>query len=328
MADEGPQLDVDENSDEVTKSGVAAFNTSAAGSLEPSNDDSRFKVVHFVRHGEGYHNIGFESLEDTHLTANGWSQAAKLQKHINHLKKPLDLDAVIVSPLFRTLETASGVFGGGTIENGNKMLMVEQHKVHNEVTRHYAIAARPGVPFIANEMCRERMSLNRCDRRRNLTETRRNFPGVDFSLIETEEDVQWDKKHDEAVSAGAIGSRYFIGEKSDAVQERGLNFVKWVLARPEKNLGVVSHCAFLHETLSAVSRDSPPELAQALSKDFRNCEMRSVVFNKEGKPVEILKDTYYAGGAPRYYLFPINWAKQAVGSLVGEVGKRVNPLKK
>jgi hypothetical protein len=33
-------------------------------------------------------------------------------------------------------------------------------------------------------------------------------------------------------------------------------------------------------------------------------------------------------GAPRYYLFPINWAKQAVGSLVGEVGKRVNPLKK
>lgn len=50
------------------------------------------------------------------------------------------------------------MFGGGTIENGNKMLMVEQHKVHNEVTRHYAIAARPGVPFIANEMCRERMS--------------------------------------------------------------------------------------------------------------------------------------------------------------------------
>jgi hypothetical protein len=73
--------------------------------------------------------------------------------------------------------------------------------------------------------------LNRCDRRRNLSETRKNFPGVDFSLIETEEDVQWDKKHDEAVSAGAIGSRYFIGEKSEAVQERGVNFVKWVLAR-------------------------------------------------------------------------------------------------
>jgi broad specificity phosphatase PhoE len=51
-----------------------------------------------VRHGEGYHNIGFESLEDTHLTANGWSQAAKLQKHINHLKKPLDLDVRLETP--------------------------------------------------------------------------------------------------------------------------------------------------------------------------------------------------------------------------------------
>lgn len=68
------------------------------------------------------------------------------------------LQAVIVSPLFRTLETASGVFGGGTIDNGQKMLMVEQVPVKNEVTRHYAIAERPGVPFIANEQCRERMS--------------------------------------------------------------------------------------------------------------------------------------------------------------------------
>lgn len=64
-------------------------------------------------------------------------------------------------------------------------------------------------------------------------------------------------------------------------------------------MGVVSHCAFLHETLSAVSKDTSPELAQALSRDFRNCEMRSVVFDKEGKPVEILKDTYYPGGKCR-----------------------------
>ncbi|GAQ86948.1 hypothetical protein KFL_003220100 [Klebsormidium nitens] len=320
MADEVP---VDENSDEVTKSGVASFNTKAAKASQALDDEKRFKVVHFVRHGEGYHNIGFESLEDTHLTANGWSQAGKLQKHLNNLPKPLDLEVVIVSPLFRTLETASGVFGGGTIDNGQKMLMLEQTPVHNEVTRHYAIAERPGVPFIANEQCRERMSLNRCDRRRNLSETAKNFPGVDFSLIEHENDVMWDLKHDEAVSAGAVGSRYFIGEKGDAVAERGMNFLKWVMDRPEKHLGVVSHCAFLHETLQAAAKDSPPELAQALSRDFRNCEMRSVVFDKDGKPVEILKDTYYAGGAPRYYLFPLNWGKQAVGSLVGEVKKRV-----
>ena len=48
------------------------------------------QVVHFVRHGEGYHNIGVVN-EDAHLTEAGWRQADALKKHIAGLTPALDI---------------------------------------------------------------------------------------------------------------------------------------------------------------------------------------------------------------------------------------------
>ena len=50
---------------------------------------------------------------DAHLTEHGWRQAHALRDHIAALPEPLLVDAVIVSPLSRALETAAGAFGGG-----------------------------------------------------------------------------------------------------------------------------------------------------------------------------------------------------------------------
>ena len=50
---------------------------------------------------------------DAHLTEHGWRQAHALRDHIAALPEPLRVDAVIVSPLSRALETAAGAFGGG-----------------------------------------------------------------------------------------------------------------------------------------------------------------------------------------------------------------------
>ena len=49
------------------------------------------QVVHFVRHGEGYHNIGVVN-EDAHLTEAGWRQADALKKHIAGLTPALDIE--------------------------------------------------------------------------------------------------------------------------------------------------------------------------------------------------------------------------------------------
>lgn len=51
-------------------------------------------MVHFVRHGEGFHNIGIVN-EDAHLTEAGWRQAAALKKHIAGLTPALDIQVRI-----------------------------------------------------------------------------------------------------------------------------------------------------------------------------------------------------------------------------------------
>ena len=48
------------------------------------------QVVHFVRHGEGFHNIGIVN-EDAHLTEAVWRQAEALNKHIQQLKPAIDV---------------------------------------------------------------------------------------------------------------------------------------------------------------------------------------------------------------------------------------------
>ena len=48
------------------------------------------QVVHFIRHGEGFHNIGIIN-EDAHLTEAGWRQAEALNRHISKLKPSIDV---------------------------------------------------------------------------------------------------------------------------------------------------------------------------------------------------------------------------------------------
>ncbi len=50
-------------------------------------------MVHFIRHGEGFHNIGWEDNLDAHLTDFGWQQAAALGAHIRAQQPPLDIQA-------------------------------------------------------------------------------------------------------------------------------------------------------------------------------------------------------------------------------------------
>jgi len=52
------------------------------------------------------------------------------------------------------------------------------------VTGHAAIARGTACPpFVAMEACREHIGEHPCDRRRPIAEQRRDFPGVDFSLV-------------------------------------------------------------------------------------------------------------------------------------------------
>lgn len=74
---------------------------------------------------------------------------------------------------------------------------------------------------------RDNAGLSRCDARRPLTETKQQFPGVDFSGIQTEEDTLY-PKFCETQGNGYCG---IGGEPEEHVTGRGIDFLHWLMSR-------------------------------------------------------------------------------------------------
>jgi broad specificity phosphatase PhoE len=68
------------------------------------------RLIHFVRHAQGFHNVDprpiHERDPDAHLTPEGEAQCAALAAEVAQLTPEL----IVVSPLTRTLQTATLVF--------------------------------------------------------------------------------------------------------------------------------------------------------------------------------------------------------------------------
>lgn len=74
----------------------------------------------------------------------------------------LDQQVVMVSPLVRTLETASGVFGDGSVassEPSSPLLMLPTQAQKNTISSHPAIQRPQQLSFVADESCRERVGM-------------------------------------------------------------------------------------------------------------------------------------------------------------------------
>jgi hypothetical protein len=128
--------------------------------------NGRSKLVHFVRHAEGHHNVAASNYErgsheylltltdyqwyDAELSPKGLEQCEQLERDAQHL----DYDIVLVSPLTRALQTAT-----------------------------LGLRFERNVPFVALEDLRERYGRNPCDNRRPVSELQPKFRSVDFSLV-------------------------------------------------------------------------------------------------------------------------------------------------
>ena len=65
------------------------------------------QTVHFIRHAEGFHNIGWEQNTDAHLTPRGWAQTAALRRHIRELSPPLDVQVRVFCACWGCISHAS-----------------------------------------------------------------------------------------------------------------------------------------------------------------------------------------------------------------------------
>ncbi|GLC59301.1 hypothetical protein PLESTB_001472000 [Pleodorina starrii] len=307
------------------------------------------KVVHFVRHGQGFHNVAGHinhdnyklwDYADAHLTELGWQQAEQLgacppSQHsrgprlpapsktkrcaciTHHLPPPapsspfhldyaptcpalprpgrhvvatrLPVDLVVVAPLQRALETAVAAFGGlhqrADHGNGNgggdadgvdgtdgaaaaPLLMAAQEGLEGKRVERRAVSSRGCPPFIAQELCREHIGVHPCDRRSEVSAYKERFPAVDFSLVQPDEDALWSAEH---------------RESKDEIRRRGLAFLKWLAARPERHIAVVSHSSFLHFTLSCFGQGAAEAVQGEMHKWYDNCEMRSLVLSDDSE---------------------------------------------
>ena len=192
-----------------------------AGTTEPPEGA---KLIHFIRHGEGFHNVAQREWRadpnwdgtsepytkqtdpdfkyiDAELNEKGMAQATELQQQTEALKPEL----LVVSPMRRATVTG--------------LLAFAPHIERKELE------------VLANELVHERAGKHTCDKRMNKSNLEKLYPHIDYFLIKDEEDPFWgygitrEPWADTAVRAG-----YFID---------------WLWQRPERHVAVAAHSAIL-----------------------------------------------------------------------------------
>jgi broad specificity phosphatase PhoE len=223
-----------------------------------------------------------EDYFDAHLTPLGWQQVDNLRNHVRAAQLLNKVELVIVSPMLRTIQTAVGAFGGEedtNVEDATPLMVANAGSSDRP-----AISSLNSPPFLAVELCRETMGDHPCDRRRSVTEYKALFPAIDFSIIETDNDVLWKPSPRESL---------------EEVAARGVEFIKWIWTRKEKEIAIVSHSGFLHGLLSSFGKDCCDDLKKELSIHLSNCELRSMVIVDRGNlGTDSAETTNYPGKVP------------------------------
>ncbi|KAK3423420.1 hypothetical protein EUGRSUZ_F00456 [Eucalyptus grandis] len=209
----------------------------------------RRKTLHLVRHAQGIHNVAREKNNDplksydffdAQVTPLGWQQVSNLHRHVQACGLSKKIDLVITSPLLRAMQTAVGVFSGEGCTDGIGAPPLMVANAGN--SDHPAISSLNCPPFIAVELCRER-------------------------LIENVDDVLWTPD---------------VREKDEEIADRGMKFLSWLWTREEKEIAIVTHSAFLLHSLKAFGNDCHLLITNEPCKQFANCELRSVVIVNKG----------------------------------------------
>jgi len=205
----------------------------------PANSTS--KLVVFVRHAEGLHNAAHEENEKLF-----WSEM---------WNSPKLWDA----PLTDLGKEQSRLLGEELMNEGVNVDLV----VVSPLTRTLQTAALsfgavdPMVPMLACETCRERIAVYASEGRSKTSDLVVHWPKVNFSEVVSEEDPMFEHK-----------------ETDEAVGERALLFLDWLMKRPEERIAVVSHSVFLQQLYMQFQDTLPKEFFEA-RQDF--AKMKVVV---------------------------------------------------
>eukprot|EP00339_Tiarina_fusa_P002435 CAMPEP_0117008790 /NCGR_PEP_ID=MMETSP0472-20121206/8173_1 /TAXON_ID=693140 ORGANISM="Tiarina fusus, Strain LIS" /NCGR_SAMPLE_ID=MMETSP0472 /ASSEMBLY_ACC=CAM_ASM_000603 /LENGTH=290 /DNA_ID=CAMNT_0004710917 /DNA_START=192 /DNA_END=1064 /DNA_ORIENTATION=- len=236
---------------ESLRNGASDFGDIASN----GNDDDVIttKVVHFQRHGQGFHNILGDILRDAGVkpdvdssdpAVNPWLRSEIIDPPLTETGKEqcegqrekasvLNPELMIVSPLLRAIQTTAEI----TFED---------------------FKDKSSIPWIAHEGCREELGVLVCNKRRPLSAIKKDYPTLQYWNME-EEDNLFDPSNRESNES-----------KSDRIYDFLVNFLA---NRPESEIAVVGHSAWLFHMCNAViDCDDDPELQSW----FLTSEVRSI----------------------------------------------------
>ncbi|KAF7143625.1 hypothetical protein RHSIM_Rhsim05G0095400 [Rhododendron simsii] len=203
--------------------------------------------------------------------------------HFEHI----DVDYQLT--IFRTMQTAVGVFGGeGYTDRIDSVPLMVANAGNSDRP---AISSLDCPPIVAVELCREHCvgkeilnvallgrdsscgkdepsrgdwftyedvkGVHPCDGRRSISDYQYLFPAMDFSQastqlsIESDEDILWTDS---------------FRETTEELAARGMKFMDWLWTRKEKEIAIVTHSGFLVHTLNAFGNDCHPLIKKEMCK--------------------------------------------------------------
>jgi broad specificity phosphatase PhoE len=269
--------------------GESGGNGDGDGKNHKKNDNA--KVIHFIRHGEGIHNVAErtngravwekelvfdQKFRDPGLTEVGEAQCTKTGDKVaaavvaDKMRVPT---LVISSPFYRTLLTA---------------VLAVPFQATKEACR------------VVVELFRETNGRHQCDRRNEISSRVAEFPNFDFSLDYDLDDQEFKALHTSSTSTAqcgdhaAIDAGHFPSSSSkhekwlsysnsdvsfseterESVEERNVRavaFMRWLWNHPAKEVVLVGHSGIILSSINALKNGNGKKESDYL----KNGEVRS-----------------------------------------------------
>lgn len=197
------------------------------------------KIIHFVRHAEGEHNVA--GREDP---LKGYLRP-ELEDAIL-TKQGIDQCRLLHKKTQDQLQSVELL----VVSPMNRTIQTAMHSFPQLVNT---------LPWIAVENVREQTGLHPCDKRKPISVHRTNYSHVNFDHIASNEDP--------------IYHKYILREPDNDVAARGREFINWLKERPEKEIIVVTHSAYLRHLFNKVLEIE----SEADREHYQNCEMRTYI---------------------------------------------------
>jgi broad specificity phosphatase PhoE len=246
------------------------------------------KIIHFIRHAEGTHNIQNVPYKeaahlDARLTPAGMDQCRTFAQQKHPTLAELPVECIVASPLTRTLQTAQLCFEGRVRTNLAKCRTASRAtQVSARHDTRFPTSPLACIPLVACEHWRETVNYL-CDKRRDVSTLQTEFPYVDFAPLQPHDaDPIW-SQYDMKYGSHSRYMEHREAKDKKALKQRARKAWTALAARPEKSIAVVSHRTFYGHLFgnmegSVVSYHNDKVKEFLTGNPFDNCELRSVAF--------------------------------------------------